>query len=221
MTSLIIVLNLAVLQKEAEKIGNPKNLESSITAPPTVESSNAPVTAANITAPQANPQSGASRPPAEARQAQPSRPNVYPIEGLSPYQQNWTIRARITQKSEIKTWSNARGNGRLFNVTLMDETGEIRATGFNEVVDSLYNKLERGKVYYISKARVNLAKKKFSNLSNDYEIGLEQSTEVEEVRVLLCCKKCLQDSQSYLLLSTSALKHPSRKSSMNLYPSIN
>jgi replication factor A1 len=63
----------------------------------------------------------------------------------------------------------------------MDESGEIRGTGFNTVVDELYEKFEEGKVYYISKARVNLAKKKFSNLQNDYELSLEKNTEVEEV----------------------------------------
>jgi hypothetical protein len=107
--------------------------------------------------------------------------SIYPIEGLSPYQNNWTIKARVTQKSDIKTWSNQRGEGKLFNVTLMDESGEIRGTGFNQVVDELYDKLEEGKVYFISKARVNLAKKKFSNLSNDYELSFEKNTEIEEV----------------------------------------
>lgn len=34
----------------------------------------------------------------------------------------WTVKARVTQKSDIKVWSNARGEGKLFSVTLMDET---------------------------------------------------------------------------------------------------
>lgn len=72
----------------------------------------------------------------------------------------------------------------------MDESGEIRGTGFNTVVDELYDKFEEGKVYYISKARVNLAKKKFSNLQNDYELSLEKSTEVEEVRTTTLPPKC-------------------------------
>ena len=63
----------------------------------------------------------------------------------------------------------------------MDDTGEIRATGFNQAVDELYDKFEEGKVYFVSKARVNLAKKKFSNVNNDYELSLERSTEVEPV----------------------------------------
>lgn len=64
----------------------------------------------------------------------------------------------------------------------MDESGEIRGTVFNAVVDELYPRLEEGKVYFISKARVNLAKKKFSNLTNDYELSFERNTEVKEVR---------------------------------------
>jgi replication factor A1 len=113
--------------------------------------------------------------------------SIYPIEGLSPYQNNWTIKARVTQKSDIKTWSNARGEGKLFNVTFMDDSGEIRGTAFNLVAEELYPKLEEGKVYYVSKARVNLAKKKFSNVNNDYELSFERNTEVEEVGLFYCC----------------------------------
>jgi len=108
-------------------------------------------------------------------------PPIYPIEHLSPYNNKWTIKARVTQKSDIKTWSNQKGEGKLFSVTLMDETGEIKGTAFNTVVDDLFPRLEEGKVYYISRARVNLAKKKFSHLSNEYELTLERQTEVVEV----------------------------------------
>lgn len=65
----------------------------------------------------------------------------------------------------------------------MDESGEIRGTAFNVAVDELYDKFQEGKVYFVSKARVNLAKKKFSNLANDYELSFERSTEVEEVSI--------------------------------------
>ena len=158
----MIILGLDLLIKEAEKIGNPipRTLDPQTTTKP-------PSTA------------GSTRP----RVAPPrqSRPTL-PIEGLSPYSNNWTIKARVAQKSEIRNWSNARGEGKLFSVTLMDETAEIRGTGFNLAVDHLYDKLEEGKVYYISKARVNLAKKKFNNVGNDYELALDKNTEIEEVR---------------------------------------
>jgi replication factor A1 len=173
-TRLIIVLALHAIDHPGDRIGDPKNLQDN--QDHNVDPPAAPQPPPRVPSP---PPQQANVPPRQG--AKGGRP-VFPIEGLSPYQNNWTIKALVTQKSEIKTWSNQRGEGKLFNVTLMDETGEIRGTGFNLVVDELYPKLEEGKVYYISKARVNLAKKKFSNLTNDYELSFERSTEVEEVR---------------------------------------
>jgi replication factor A1 len=115
------------------------------------------------------------------QQATSNHHNVIPIEGLSPYQNNWTIRAKVKSKSDIRTYSNQRGEGKFFSVTLMDQSGEIKATGFNTNVDQFYEQLQEGRTYYISKGRVNLAKKKFNNVNNDYEIGLERSTTIEEV----------------------------------------
>lgn len=86
----------------------------------------------------------------------------------------------MSQKSDIKTWSNTKSEGKLFTVNFLDETGEIRATGFNSEVDSLFETLQEGKVYYISKCRVNMAKKQFSNINNDYELAFSRETEIEE-----------------------------------------
>ena len=37
--------------------------------------------------------------------------NIMPISALNPYSNRWTIKARITNKSDIRTWENARGSG--------------------------------------------------------------------------------------------------------------
>ena len=67
-------------------------------------------------------------------------------------------------------------------MNLLDESGEIRATAFKEQCDSFYNVFQEGGVYYISAPwRVQLAKKQFSNLSNDYELTFETGTVVEKV----------------------------------------
>ncbi|KAL7622995.1 Replication factor A protein 1 [Parahypoxylon ruwenzoriense] len=106
---------------------------------------------------------------------------IYPIESLSPYAHKWTIKARVSQKSEIKTWHKTSGEGKLFSVNLLDESGEIKATGFNEQCDQYYDLLQEGQVYYISNpCRVSLAKKQFSNLPNDYELTFERDTVIEK-----------------------------------------
>ncbi|KAJ8483106.1 hypothetical protein ONZ51_g4913 [Trametes cubensis] len=180
---LLIILALRVVQKDAEKIGSPGPLHPrgggsgpSIETPPTpaAAASPAPSTSVTTTAPPPQP----TRQPTQGSRS--GRAAVYPIESLSPYQNNWTIKARVTSKSDIRTWSNQRGEGKLFNITLMDESGEIRATAFNAAVDEFYDRIQEGKVYYISKAKVNLAKKKFSTVSNEYELTLERTTDIEE-----------------------------------------
>lgn len=105
---------------------------------------------------------------------------VNPIESLSPYQNNWTIKGRVSYKGDIRTWSNSKGEGKLFNVNFLDESDEIRATAFNEMAEKFVNLLEEGKVYYVTKARIQQAKPKFSHLSHPYELSLDKDTEITE-----------------------------------------
>ncbi|XP_064619964.1 replication protein A 70 kDa DNA-binding subunit-like [Lineus longissimus] len=103
---------------------------------------------------------------------------VHPIDSLTPYQNRWQIRARVSQKSGIRTWSNSRGEGRLFSVNFVDESGEIRATGFNDAVDKFYELLEVGKIYYVSKGTLKTANKQYSSVNNDYEMTFNNETTI-------------------------------------------
>lgn len=67
---------------------------------------------------------------------------IVPIRDITPYNSKCTIKARVTNKSTVRTWSNSRGDGKLFSVDLLDESGEIRATGFNNAVDQFYELLK-------------------------------------------------------------------------------
>ena len=172
---LVIILGIRVLQRDAAKVGNPSPLASPPAQQQQPRTDDVSTPGAVTSVP------SATVPQQQNRQAGNRINPIYPIVALTPYQNNWCIKARVVQKSDIRHYSNQRGEGRFFSVNFMDESGEIKGTAWNAVVDDLFEKLQENQVYFVSKARVNLAKKKFSTLSNDYELSLDRGTEIEEV----------------------------------------
>ena len=70
-------------------------------------------------------------------------------------QARWTIKARCSQKSDVRRYSNQRGEGRVFSFDLVDkDNGEIRCTGFNDQCDKFHPMIEEGKVYTLTKGSV-------------------------------------------------------------------
>ncbi|KAK4436969.1 Replication protein A DNA-binding subunit B [Sesamum alatum] len=108
---------------------------------------------------------------------------IHPLVSLNPYQGVWTIKVRVTSKGNMRTYKNARGEGCVFNVELTDEDGtQIQATMFNEAAKKFFDKFQMGKVYYISKGTLKVANKQFKTVQNDYEMTLNENSEVEEAR---------------------------------------
>ncbi|KAF3551527.1 hypothetical protein DY000_02000346 [Brassica cretica] len=106
---------------------------------------------------------------------------VHPLVSLNPYQGSWTIKVRVTNKGVLRTYKNARGEGCVFNVELTDEEGtQIQATMFNAAAKKFYDTFQKGKVYYISRGSLKLANKQFKTVQNDYEMTLNEYSEVEE-----------------------------------------
>lgn len=107
---------------------------------------------------------------------------IVPIDSLTPYTNKWAIKARVTSKSDLRRYTNQRGEGKVFSFDLLDNNkGEVRATCFNDAADAFYDNVHVGKVYIISRGQLKPARKQFSTLANDYEIGLEANSQVEEV----------------------------------------
>ncbi|XP_062499308.1 replication protein A 70 kDa DNA-binding subunit-like [Corticium candelabrum] len=122
----------------------------------------------------------------------PTSKRVFPIRSLNPYQNKWTFRARVTNKTSVRTWNNSRGDGKVFSVDLLDESDEIRATAFNELVDKFYDLLEKGKVYYISRGSIKTANKKYTSIKNDYELYFSHDTVIEP-----CMDECSMPKMVY------------------------
>lgn len=98
---------------------------------------------------------------------------IFKISNLNPYQNKWTIKARLATKGDIRHWKNAKGEGQLFSVTLSDDSGDIRATGFGDAVTAHYDNLVVGQCYYVSKCQIKVANKQYSNVNNDYEMSID------------------------------------------------
>jgi replication factor A1 len=104
---------------------------------------------------------------------------VTPIADLDPFRTRWAILARVTHKSPIRTYNNSNSNGKLFNITFVDNTGEISAIGFNEQCDNFYDNIEPNHVYYVFGGNFKVSNKKFSKVNNDYELVFTKNTIIE------------------------------------------
>lgn len=125
--------------------------------------------------------------------------NVVPISALNPYSNRWTIKARITSKTDIRSWSNPKGDGTLFSIDLLDNEGTaIRATFFKAAVDKFFSILAEGNVYFFTAGKVKAANSKFSNIKNSYELTFDERSEIKE-----CFEASDIKKQSYEFVSIS------------------
>jgi replication factor A1 len=112
-----------------------------------------------------------------------------PISTLTAYHNKWLIKGRVTSKSTIRRWSNAKGEGKLFSFDVMDESGTIRVTCFKAEVDKFYETFKIGDVIMVSRGMIKEANKKFATNNHAYEISLGSDSVLEVMNDDNACPK--------------------------------
>ncbi|GMH04103.1 hypothetical protein Nepgr_005942 [Nepenthes gracilis] len=195
---IIVVLNMETILPDCEIIGNLRMLvgtDSSVAnvVPDKTSSGSARVVNTNFGS-KTTSNNGQSfqptvqppyQPPPNYRNHGPIMKNeaparIIPIAALNPYQGRWAIKARVTAKSDVRRYNNAKGDGKVFSFDLLDsDGGEIRVTCFNALVDRFFDVIEVGKVYMISKGSLKPVQRNFNHLRNEWEILLESASTVD------------------------------------------
>jgi len=105
-----------------------------------------------------------------------------PISGLSEYSPSWSLRVRVTSKSLVKVYTNARGEGKLFSADLADaHGGRIRCTFFNGAVDKFLDVVQENGVYDVAGGTVKLANPAFALANSLHELSMDEAATVTRV----------------------------------------
>lgn len=108
----------------------------------------------------------------------------YPISELSAYQGKWTLRAKVTQKGQLRTFarrSGSGGDGKVFSVEITDGPGcEIKASFFDASADKYHELLQVGKVYTFTRGTVKVANRQYNSTKHRYEINFDRGAEIVE-----------------------------------------
>ena len=109
-----------------------------------------------------------------------------PISELTPYAYNWTIKARVIQKGEVRFFNkrplDGDRSGKVFNIDLLDaQGGSIRAAFFNESADTFFHVICKKKCYILKGGRVKQSNRDYNPLKHRYEIVFEKDVDIKEV----------------------------------------
>ena len=99
-----------------------------------------------------------------------------PISGVRP-ENKYTICGKITHKSDVKKFGN--GNGCLFSFDVVDDSGKIRATAFNDGCNMFFDYIEVGNCYEISGARAKASDERYNDTGHPFELTIGKSANIK------------------------------------------
>lgn len=206
---IIIVLGVEILDNSQGLIGSPvkaEKLDEPTAAPAATAAAGTsprPVHKYQAAAETAPPSSGGFRgpgvggggwsaPPPAKKQAGVSPVGIIPgrsggamrfrdIQTINPYQTGWTIKGRCTFKSDVRTFTNARGEGKLMSFELTDNSGSIRVTCFTDLVDTIEGLVQSGHVYTVQRGQLKPANERYNKSTSSFEMTLGRESVVTEL----------------------------------------
>ncbi|CBZ52388.1 replication factor-A C terminal domain-containing protein [Neospora caninum Liverpool] len=101
------------------------------------------------------------------------------LKTLNPYVVRWCLKVRVVERTDLISTKNAR---QFFTADLKDASGEvIRAVFWGDAAEQWSPVLKQGKVYQMSKGRVQVANKRFNTVGHQYELVFYRDSEIVEV----------------------------------------
>ena len=113
--------------------------------------------------------------------------HYHPISSLNPYQRAWSVKGRVDNVSECRTWSRGSNSGCVFSMDFHDvkpTCGSIRVTFFNDCASEWHPKLTGGgAVLEISRGTLKPSNSKYSKLTHEYELTITSKSQVKILEV--------------------------------------
>ncbi|PFH34570.1 OB-fold nucleic acid binding domain-containing protein [Besnoitia besnoiti] len=101
------------------------------------------------------------------------------LKTLNPYVVRWALKVRVDERTDLISTKNGR---HFFTADLKDASGEmIRAVFWGDAAEQWTSVVKQGKVYQMSKGRVQVANKRFNTLGHQYELVFYRDSEISEV----------------------------------------
>lgn len=104
-----------------------------------------------------------------------------PISALSTFLYDWTLKAKVIKKSELKEYLNKKlqRNEKYMSCTLLDNYNtRIQASFFSEAAEKFFPIIEEEKVYFFSGGSVSLAEQKYRTPECSYQLSFNASASI-------------------------------------------